>query len=94
MHIIKKYFSEVMPDNESAYFNHLFGLIESVDELCSLEITKKPTAYYFRIAPSAPKYNEMLLKEILSFHNVFKIHLNMSKSMKKSATINFEINLD
>ena len=93
MYIIKKYFPEVMTDNETAYFNHLFGVIESVDELCSMEITKKPTAYHFRIATSVPKYNELLLQEILKLHNLFNIRLNMSKSIKASATIVFDIEL-
>lgn len=94
MYIVKKYFPEVMADNEIAYFNHLFGVIESVDELCSMEITKKPTAYHFRIATSVPKYNEPLLQEILKLHNMFNIRLNMSKSIKASATIVFDIELN
>jgi DNA-binding phage protein len=94
MYIIKKYFPQVMADNEMAYFNHLFGVIESVDELCSMEITKKPTAYHFRIATSVPKYNETLLQEILKLHNLFNIRLNLSKSIKSSATIVFDIELD
>jgi hypothetical protein len=94
MYIVKKYFPEVMPDNEMVYFNHLFGVIESVDELCSMEITKKPTAYHFRIATSVPKYNETLLQEILKLHNLFNIRLNLSKSIKTSATIVFDIELN
>lgn len=94
MYIIKKYFPEVMADNEVVYFNHLFGVIESVDELCSMEITKKPEAYHFRIATSLPKYNEMLLQEILKLHNMFNIRLNLSKSIKSSATIVFDIDLN
>ena len=93
MYIIKKYFPEVMADNETVYFSHLFGVIESVDELCSMEITKKPTAYHFRIATSVPKYNEVLLQEILKLHNLFNIRLNLSKSIKTSATIVFDIDL-
>jgi len=94
MTVSKRFFSEVMPDNEIAYFAHLEGVINSVDELSSLEITKNPHSYHFRLAPSLPKYNEMLLEEILKLHNIFKIKLNLSKSIKSSATITFEINLD
>lgn len=83
-----------MQDNELAYFAHLQGIIDSIDELSSMEITKKPHAYHFRLAPSLPKYNNMLLEELLRFHNMFHIKLNMSKSIKSSATIVFEINLD
>jgi hypothetical protein len=94
MQINKKFFPQVMQDNELAYFAHLEGIISSVDELSTLEITKNPHSYHFRLAPSVPMYNEMLLEEILKFHNMFKIRLNLSKSIKSSATIVFEINLE
>ena len=94
MQVNKKYFPQVMQDNEIAYFAHLEGIISSVDELSTLEITKNPNSYHFRLAPSLPMYNEMLLQEILKFHNMFKIKLNLSKSIKSSATITFEINLE
>ncbi len=82
-----------MQDNEIAYFAHLEGVISSVDELSILEITKNPTSYHFRLAASIPKYNEMLLEEILKLHNIFQIKLDLSKSIKASATIVFEISL-
>lgn len=94
MQVNKKFFPEVMQDNELAYFAHLEGIIASVDELSILEITKNPNSYHFRLAPSLPKYNEMLLEEILKLHNIFQIKLALSKSIKSSATIVFEINLD
>ena len=94
MQINKKFFPQVMQDNEIAYFAHLEGIISSVDELSTLEITKNPHSYHFRLAPSLPMYNEMLLQEILKLHNMFKIRLNLSKSIKSSATIVFEINLE
>jgi hypothetical protein len=93
MQINKKFFPEVMQDNEIAYFAHLEGIISSVDELSTLEITKNPNSYHFRLAPSLPKYNEMLLQELLKFHNMFQIRLSLSKSIKSSATITFEIDL-
>lgn len=94
MTISKKFFPEVMPDNEIAYFAHLEGILSSVDELASLEITKNPYSYHFRLAPSLPKYNPLLLEEILKLHNIFQIKLKLSKSIKASATIVFEIDLD
>lgn len=94
MTVNTKFFPNVLLDNETAYFKNLIGIIESVDELSILEITKNPNAYHFRLAPSLPKYNEMLLEEILKFHNMFQIRLLLSKSIKSSATITFEINLE
>jgi hypothetical protein len=94
MQVNKKFFPAVMLDNEELYFAHLEGIIDSVDELAIMEITKTPTSYHFRLAPSLPKYNPMLLEEILKFHNMFQIKLDLSKSIKTSATINFQIVLD
>jgi len=94
MQVNKKFFPQVMQDNEIAYFAHLEGVISSADELSTLEITKAPHSYHFRLAPSLPMYNDMLLEEILKFHNMFKIRLDLSKSIKSSATITFEINLE
>jgi hypothetical protein len=94
MQINKKFFPPVMLDNEELYFAHLEGIIDSVDELAIMEITKTPKSYHFRLAPSLPKYNPMLLEEILKFHNMFQIKLDLSKSIKASATINFQIVLD
>lgn len=94
MQIQTKFFPKVMQDNEIAYLAHLEGIIDSVDELSTLEITKNPHTYHFRLAPSLPKYNDMLLEELLKFHNLLQIKLNLSKSIKSSATIVFEINLD
>jgi len=83
-----------MQDNEIAYLAHLEGIIDSVDELSTLEITKNPQSYHFRLAPSLPKYNPLLLEELLKFHNLLQIKLNLSKSIKSSATIVFDIELD
>ena len=94
MQISRKFFPEVMQDNEIAYFAHLEGVISSVDELSILEITKNPHSYHFRLAASVPRYNNMLLEEILKLHNIFQIKLDLSKSIKTSATIVFEISLE
>ena len=94
MHINKKFFPEVMQDNELAYFAHLEGILSAVDELATLEITKNPHSYHFRLAPSLPKYTEMLLEELLKFHNMLQIRLILSKSIKTSGSISFEINLE
>ena len=93
MQINKKFFPEVMQDNELAYFAHLQGIIDSVDELSTLEITRNPNSYHFRLAPSVPRYNDMLLEELLKFHNLLQIHLDLSKSIKSSATIVFDITM-
>jgi len=82
-----------MPDNELAYLAHLQGIIDSVDELSTLEITKNPNSYHFRLAPSLPMYNDMLLEELLKFHNMLQIQLDLSKSIKSSATIVFNISI-
>ena len=94
MQINKRFFPNRMQDNDETFIASLLGLIESIDELCSIEITKKPNSYHFRIAASIPKYNNMLIEEILKFHNLFGIRIDMGKSIKTSSVITFESNLN
>ena len=70
MQVNKKFFPQVMQDNEIAYFAHLEGVIASVDELSTLEITKNPLSYHFRLAPSLPMYNEMSICKFLLYCTV------------------------
>lgn len=94
MQIIKRFFPKILSDNEDIYFSSLKGIIESVDELASLEITRCPTTYTFRLIPSLPKYTNMLIEEILKFHNLLQLRLDMSKSIKSSGgTIIFKLEL-
>jgi hypothetical protein len=94
MQIHRKHFPEVIPDNDMVYLAHLQGVIDSIDELSSMEITRTPHSYHFRIATSVPKYNNLLLEELLKLHNLFQIKMNMSKSIKSSATIVYEIEIN
>lgn len=94
MEISRKHFPKVMQDNDEVFLAHLEGVISSVDELCSLEIKRLSNSYRFRIAASHPMYNNMLIEEILKFCNIFKIRLDMSKSIKTSSVITFEIDFD
>lgn len=94
MQLQKKFFPKILPDNEQNYFDHLYGIIDSVDELSSLQITKTSSSYDFRLAPSIPKYTNMLFEEILKFHNIYKINLDISKSIKTSGVIMFKIKIE
>jgi DNA-binding phage protein len=93
MEVNRKHFPKLMQDNDETFIAHLEGVISSVDELCSLEITKNMDSFKFRIAASLPKYNNMLIEEILKFCNMFRIKLDMSKSITTSSVISFEITL-
>jgi len=93
MLINRKFFPKILPENEIAYFAHLEGVLSSVDELASLQITKTQESYTFRLAPSLPKYNNLLLQEIFKLHNIYGIRLEVSKSIKSTGTIVFKINL-
>jgi hypothetical protein len=94
MEIHKRFFPEILLDNEANYLAMLQGIVESVDEYASMEITKVPEAYKFRIVPSLPRYNNMLLEEILKLNNLFHIRLDLGKSIKTSSTITFQIELN
>lgn len=91
MEIKKKFFPSILPENESVYFAAIQGVIESVDELSSLEITKTPTAYMFRLIPSIPKYTNLIIEELIKFHNLIGVRLDIGKSIKTSATITYSI---
>jgi hypothetical protein len=94
MKVNKKFFPEIMTDNEENYFSSFIGFIESRDEHSSMQISYNKDKYNFRIAPSHPKYMQMLFDEILAFHNTFGIHLDISKSIKTTGTIAFNIEID
>ena len=83
-----------MQDNDEVFLAHLEGVISSIDELCSLEITKNVESYRFRIATSLPMYNNMVIEEILKFCNLFHIKLDMAKSIKTSSVITFNITIN
>lgn len=93
MQIEKKFFPKIMRHNDEVYFAHLEGIIDSVDELCTMEVTKHPNHYSFRIAPSLAKYTNSIIEELFKFHNRFQIKLDMSKSIKTNAVISFDIDL-
>lgn len=94
MEIYRKNFPHVMRDNDLTYLAHLEGVIDSIDELSSLEISKTTHSYHFRLAPSVPKYTETLLQAILKLNNIYGIRLILSKSIKTSSTITFDIELE
>lgn len=94
MEINKHNFPEIVRDNDDVFISHLLSIIESVDELSCIDISKNLTGYHFRIAPSIPIYIEPVLYEVLKFHNQFGIKLNLSKSMKASSTITFNIDIN
>lgn len=91
MRVNRRFFPEIPLDNDEVYLGNLTGVIEAVDEYASLEVTRSPNQIHFRLAPSMPKYSEMLLQEILKFNNMFHIHLDLSKSIKACGVINFAI---
>lgn len=93
MEIHKRFFPEIMPDNELVYLAHLEGIISSVDEMSMMEVFRNPNSYHFRLVPSLPKYSPLLLEELLKFHNMLNIRLNLSKSIKTSGSIVFDISM-
>ena len=94
MKINKKYFPSVIKDNDEEYISRVSGFIESIDELSSLQITYNKSRYGFRLAPSHPKYAPFLFEELISFHKMLNITLDISKSIKATGTIAFSIKSD
>jgi hypothetical protein len=91
MKVSRRNFPEIMLDNDETFFAQLIGVVDSVDELASIEIVKTEHSFHVRIAPSIAKYIEPILYEVLKFNNMFGIHLDLSKSMKASSTVTFDI---
>ena len=94
MIIKRKNFPSLLKDNEETYFKYLEGIISSIDELSSMEITKTITGYTFRIACSTPQYSIPLLQEIIKFHKFLGMHIDISKSVKSSLTIFFGVEVN
>lgn len=93
MEINRRNFPKILLENEQTYFDHFFGAIESVDELCSIDTIKLANLYRIRICPSAPNYLDILIQEIINFHKLFKIQVEFSKSIKTSSIITFNIKI-
>jgi hypothetical protein len=93
MEVNRRYFPKILLDNEAAYFAHMEGICNSVDELACMEITRTTHSYHFRIAPSIPLYAQSLLHEILKLNTIYGIQLDLSKSIRTSSTISFNIEL-
>ena len=91
--VVRKGFPKIMLDNDEVFISSLIGVIESIDELASIQIIMSNFNISVRVAPSMPNYIEPTLHELLNFMNMFGIHLDMAKSMKVSSTITFNIEL-
>lgn len=89
--LLKRQFSKIINDNDEVFLLYIEGIINSVDELASVEVLKILSGYRVRIATSLPKYNNTLIEEILKLCNLFKLKVEMSKSIKTSSIISFEI---
>lgn len=85
----------LLPDNDFRYFSMLEGIVNSVDSNSSVEIIKKPKSYSTRISPSSR--DEMtinhILEEVIKFHTLLGIHIDLSKSIKTSGRIFYDIEL-
>ena len=94
MKVVYKGFTRLLLDNDSTYFQYLIGVLESCDELASLEVCKMPTTYNFRLIPSMPKYTNTLIQELTKLHNLFHLKLDLIKSIKSSSVIIYKIEHD
>lgn len=89
MQIKTKNFPSVMKDNDLQYLAFIEAILNSVDELSSVEVTNKPNGVSVRIAPSHPKYSKNILKAIKDTHYFLGIRVEFSKSMKASHSIEY-----
>lgn len=93
MTIETHHLQEILPDNERQYLNVLEAVISSIDENASLMVNRGLREIYFRISPSEPIYSQLLLEDVLKMHKLMKIKLNLSKSIRLSSNISYNIEL-
>ena len=91
MIINTRYFPNPMLDNDANYLAHMEGVLDSIDEFATMEVSKASTCYHFRIAPSLPKYSQPLLQEVLKLNNLYGMHLVLGKSIRRTGTVSFDI---
>jgi hypothetical protein len=88
----KRNLPDVIPDNDERYIGMVLGIIESIDELSHVEVSKTPRGYSFRISPSSQIYVNLLINEILEYHNKLGIRIrDISKSIKSTGAIVFKV---
>lgn len=83
----------LIPDNDNNYFHLLESVINTKDELSTLEIRRNLNSYNFRIAVSAKEYLIGLIEELNNLHNLIGIKVDFSKSMKSTSSVSYKINL-
>lgn len=83
----------ILRENDRSYFKVLEAVINSVDELSILEIRRNMENFSFRIAMSSTVYITPLMQELINLHNLFRIKVDFSKSIKSSSSLSYKINL-
>ena len=91
MQIIYRFFPEILTDNDENYFSLLRASVESVDEYASLEVSRMPEPYNFRLIPSMPKYTNTLIQELTKLHNLLHLKMDISKSIKTCSVVSFKL---
>ena len=91
MQIIYRFFPEILTDNDENYFSLLRASVESVDEYASLEVSRMPESYNFRLIPSMPKYTNTLIQELTKLHNLLHLKMDISKSIKSTSVVIYKI---
>jgi len=82
---------KVIPDNERSYFNLLEGVLNTVDELSTMEVRKNLSNYSFRIAISNPVYLSLIIDKLNELHSMLNTRLVYSKSIKNLSAISFTV---
>ena len=91
MQVIYRFFPEILTDNDEVFLSLIRAAIESVDEYASLEVSKFPESYNFRLIPSVPKYTNTIIKELTKLHNLLHLKMDISKSIKSTSVIQFKL---
>jgi hypothetical protein len=94
MEVVRKNFPPVIPDNEENYISIILSIIDKIDPLASVEITRAPKTLYFQIAISHPKFLDKIVEEIIKFNRAIGIWIDISKSIQSIAKVFFKVSWD
>jgi hypothetical protein len=93
MNIRLRNFDKIQRDNDTNYLLMLEGILNSVDELCEVEVNRRSESIGIRIAPSHPSYLKDIIRVVKDFHYSIGFRIEFSKSIKTSSSLDFQINL-
>jgi len=91
MNTLFKGFTKILKDNDKHYLLILEKSIDEIDAYAGMEVINTQDSLKFRICLSDSSKFLQLIEQLNSMHNLMGIHTDFSKSMQRTATIQFTL---